>query len=207
MAPYKSVLLLSCVILLSGKSLAQADTAALNSIRRFQDHLNAEYKDPKTSPLDPKAVRKFNGLPFFPADLMYRVDAVLTVTDQEPYFLMMTSDNRPRNYRQYGVLEFKIDETEFKIPVHQSQNLIDNAAYADYLFFPFTDLTNGKTSYAGGRFIDLRIPKSGNTIVVDFNKAYNPLCAYSNRYSCPVVPEKNHLEIEVNAGVQHINKH
>lgn len=203
----KNLLLLTMVLILYGNCLAQADTAALNSIKKFQYHLNAEYKNPKSSPLEPKDLKNFKGLPFFAEDLAYRVEAKLIVTDQEPYFLMMTSNNRPKNFRQYGILEFTLNGSEFKIPVYQSQQLSGTDEYADYLFFPFTDLTNDKTTYGAGRYIDLRIPENGNIIIVDFNQAYNPLCAYSNRYSCPIVPVKNHLDIEVKAGVKYTAKH
>jgi TonB family protein len=78
--------------------------------------------------------------------------------------------------------------------------------HADHLFFPFTDETNGKETYGGGRYLDLRIPKSGDDIVIDFNMAYNPYCAYSSRYSCPIVPADNQMNIEVPAGVKYQKK-
>ena len=73
--------------------------------------------------------------------------------------------------------------------------------YRDYLFLPFTDNTNGEQTYTGGRYIDLSIP-DGDTIVVDFNKAYNPYCAYNKKYSCPIVPSVNNLDTEIRAGVK-----
>lgn len=201
------LLLIGLVIIFCESSFAQLDTAALNSVKRFQDHLNAEYKDPQNSPLEPNDLKKFKTLPFFPINLAYRVEAKLIVTDQEPYFLMMTSNNKPRNFRQYGLLEFNLNGVDFKVPVYQSENLVNKEGFADYLFFPFKDLTNDKTSYGAGRYIDLRIPKEGDILILDFNQAYNPLCAYSNRFSCPIVPEKNHLTIEINAGVKYDDKH
>lgn len=186
---------------------AQEDTVAINSIRKFQQELDAEYKDPKVSPLAPDELKEFRGHDYFQVDLKYRVEATLVVTEKEPYFKMMTSSNQPRNFRQYGILSFMIDGQELKIPVYQSQQLSGTDEYADYLFFPFTDLTNGHTTYSAGRYIDLRIPENGNRITVDFNKAYNPLCAYSDRYACPIVPAKNHVVLEIKAGVQYTGKH
>jgi uncharacterized protein (DUF1684 family) len=69
------------------------------------------------------------------------------------------------------------------------------------LFLPFLDNTNGDTTYGGGRYIDLRIPE-GDTIEIDFNKAYNPYCAYNSRYSCPIVPRENYLDTNIEAGVK-----
>ena len=74
------------------------------------------------------------------------------------------------------------------------------------MFIPFTDLTNGETSYEGGRYIDFKKPTQNN-VVLDFNKSYNPYCAYSARYSCPIPPIANHLLVEVNAGVKKFNEH
>lgn len=186
---------------------AQDDSVAMTSIRKFRQELDAEYRNPAKSPLNDEKLRAFTGHSFFPVDLNFRVEAMLTVTDKEPFFKMATSDNRTRNYRQYGIVEFAVQGKTFKLAVYQSQRLMGTEEYADYLFFPFTDLTNGVSSYEAGRYIDLRIPETGNKIIIDFNQAYNPFCAYSDRYSCPVVPEKNHLDIDVKAGVSFPGKH
>ena len=79
--------------------------------------------------------------------------------------------------------------------------------FENYLFLPFNDTSNGKTTYGGGRFIDLEIPEKGSkTISIDFNKAYNPLCAYNHKYSCPIPPAENNLSIEIPVGVKDYNK-
>ena len=78
--------------------------------------------------------------------------------------------------------------------------------YSNHLFIPFNDITNGVETYDAGRYIDLEIPK-GDTIIIDFNKAYNPYCAYNDGYSCPIPPEENNLEVEVKAGVMAFEKH
>ena len=81
--------------------------------------------------------------------------------------------------------------------------LKDLKEYKDHLFLPFRDLTNDVETYIGGRYIDLTIPK-GNKITIDFNKAYNPYCAYNyTDYSCPIVPEENKLQTRVLAGIKY----
>jgi len=77
---------------------------------------------------------------------------------------------------------------------------MDQPGWEDYLFLPFLDDTNGNTTYGGGRYVDLRIPKN-DTITIDFNTAYSPYCAYNENYSCPIVPRENYLDIKVKAGV------
>ena len=76
---------------------------------------------------------------------------------------------------------------------------------SNYLFLPFLDGTNGEGSYAGGRYIDLRIPE-GDRMEIDFNSAYNPYCDYNEKYSCPIVPRANYLPIQIVAGVKAYKK-
>ncbi|MFV9484298.1 DUF1684 domain-containing protein, partial [Christiangramia sp. ASW11-125] len=75
----------------------------------------------------------------------------------------------------------------------------------DYLFLPFTDETNGISTYDGGRYLDFSIPEE-KRVTIDFNRAYNPYCAYSGRYSCPIPPKENHLETAIPAGVKKFTK-
>ncbi len=114
---------------------------------------------------------------------------------------MKTTGTRLPEYVKYGELIFLLNENEFKLNLYQNVELIKKEGYADYLFLPFSDLTCGKESYLGGRYIDMRIPK-GDKVTIDFNKAYNPYCAYNHKYSCPIVPLDNDLEIEILAGVK-----
>jgi uncharacterized protein (DUF1684 family) len=188
-------------------SFAQLDSAqSLASITAFQKGLNEEYKDRAKSPLEPKDFKKFKGHEFFPANLKYRVNAKLIVSPGTPFFGMKTTTSRLAKERVYGHVEFILDGKQFRLPVYQSEDLMKTEEHADYLFFPFSDETNGKETYGGGRYIDLRIPKEGDDIIVDFNMAYNPLCAYSPRYSCPKVPAENQMDIEVKAGVKYKEK-
>lgn len=197
-------LILAIVLLNSLNSLAQQDSA-VQEILKFQETLNNEYRDPKSSPLKDKALKKFKKHDFFTIDLQYRVEATLAVTNESSFFPMKTSSQTPKEYRIYGMLTFKLKDKVYEVPVYQSKMLMTMEKYKDYLFFPFTDLTNGDLTYTAGRYIELSIPKSGNAIILDFNKAYNPYCAYTDGYSCPIVPVDNHLDVEVLAGVRYSN--
>jgi uncharacterized protein (DUF1684 family) len=160
---------------------AQTDSiAALNEIKMFQHELAKEYRDPAKSPLGKKA-NQFQGHEFFPINLKFRVVAKLKMTSNSPFFMMKTTSVRLDEERVYGILEFTLEGKQFQLPVYQSSNLLKTQEYKDYLFLPFTDLTNGFETYHGGRYIDLRIPK-GDEIIVDFNKAYNPYCAYASGF-------------------------
>ena len=172
----------------------------------FQRELNAEYKDATTSPLTEEDRKEFEGLDFFKYDSTYAVKAQFTRTEGEPVFKMKTTTDRLPEYVKYGILKFSVKGEKYQLNVYQNQDLKTQNGYEDYLFLPFSDETNGFESYGGGRYIDLRIPKD-DTLVIDFNSAYNPYCAYNHKYSCPIVPRENYLKTRIEAGVKAFGKH
>ena len=174
------------------------------TVEKFQKELNIEYADAKTSPLDANDLKVFKSLDFFPIDKKFFVLAKLVRTENEKPFKMKTSTDRKPLYVIYGEVHFAIDGKSFHLNVYKNIEFSKKKGFEDYLFLPFSDLTSGKESYIGGRYIDLRTPK-GNVIAIDFNTSYNPYCAYSHRYSCPIVPLENDLNIEIKAGVKKFN--
>ena len=180
----------------------KAVVTGIQSILDFQEELNAEFSDPETSPLSIEALRTFDGLPFFNPDTTYQVWARLERSPQALVFDMPTTTDRLARERRYGVLTFNLNGADFQLEVYQSPDLIMQEGMEDYLFLPFADRTNGETTYDSGRYMDLRIP-AGDSILLDFNRAYNPYCAYNVKYSCPIVPEVNRIETEVQAGVRY----
>ncbi|SIQ37117.1 DUF1684 domain-containing protein [Maribacter ulvicola] len=173
----------------------------LADILIFQEELNAEFKDPETSPLADRFRINFETLDFFEPDTSYVIEAEFVRTPEALPFLMPTTTGRESKEVVYGIAKFTIHGEAHELEVYQSPDLITQEKYEDYLFLPFTDNTNGKETYGGGRYLDLRIP-NGNTIILDFNKAYNPYCAYNKKFSCPLVPSVNRLETAVRAGVK-----
>jgi len=171
------------------------------SVEDFQKELNTQYADKQKSPLTVSDREHFNGLDFYPANEKFFVIANLVRTDSSKPFAMKTSTDRKPLYRKYGELHFTVDGKPMKLNVYQSLDLMKIDEYKDRLFLPYSDLTSGNETYIGGRYIDIIIP-SGNTIAVDFNKSYNPYCAYNHVYSCPLIPLENDLPIEIKAGVK-----
>jgi hypothetical protein len=172
----------------------------------FQRELNAEYKDATTSPLKDKDRKHFEGLDFFKFDAAYVVNAKFEKSPNENPFEMKTSTERRPMYIRYGELSFELKGKHYKLNIYQNLELIEKEGYEDYLFLPFLDETNGLESYGGGRYIDARIP-SGDTMEIDFNKAYNPYCAYNDKYSCPIVPRENYMKTKIEAGVKAFKKY
>ena len=179
-------------------------TAQEESLEEFQRNMNAKFSDPELTPLSKDDLAKFKKLDFFEIDSAFLVKAHFLRTPAEAPFKMETTTNRKPVYVKYGELYFNIKGKDFKLDVFQNQELISDPEYYNYLFLPFTDLTNGESTYSGGRYLDLRIPE-GDSIFLNFNKAYNPYCAYNGDFSCPIVPAENNLEIAVTAGVKNFN--
>jgi uncharacterized protein len=172
----------------------------------YQIEQNAKFKDATTSPLTDKDRKDFNGLDFFKFDSIYIVKAALKRTPESEWFNMKTTTERLSKERVFGQLTFEINDDSFNLNVYQGEENMQTEGLEDYLFLPFLDDTNGEESYGGGRYIDLRIPES-DSITIDFNKAYNPLCVYNEKFSCPIVPRVNYLPIEIKAGVKMYAKH
>ena len=188
------------LFIIFGKTLS-AQTSYDGEILQFQKDLNAEYKNPEESPLTPQEQEEFKGHSFYPIDSTYRVVAQFRKIEGPEEIQFPTSSGAIKTYDTYALATFELKGNTYQLPVYQSHALRQMEEYKDYLFLPFTDYTSGVETYGAGRYIDLRIPE-GNTIVIDFNKAYNPFCAYSPNYSCPIPPEANDLKLEVNAGIR-----
>jgi len=197
------------LLLASGSAGAQTAPGRLDSVAHaqqvasFQAHLNQEFRSPQESPLSAAERQAFTALPYYPVGYRYYVIAKLVRDTTAQMLPMMTSTARRPLYRRYGQVFFTLAGRALTLNVYQSQDLMTKPGLADYLFIPFTDLTNGHGSYGGGRYLDLRIPPAGvSTIVLDFNCAYNPSCAYNAGYSCPVPPPENRLALAIPAGVK-----
>ena len=192
------------ILFISLLSCAQKKRA-LKGETEFQKELNAKYKDASQSPLKDKDRKQFEGLDFFKFDSLYVVEASFKRTPNEKPFKMRTTTSRRPIYVKYGELSFNLKGESFTLNIYQNQELITKEGYEDYLFLPFLDETNGLESYGGGRYVDARIPE-GETMIIDFNQAYNPYCAYNDKYSCPLVPRKNYLKTRIEAGVKAFSK-
>jgi len=176
------------------------------TVEKHQEELNKHYRDSLTSPLKHEDRKLFHSLNFFPIDEQFKIAATLELTPNDPVFEMQTTTSRKPLYRRYGIAHFKLNNKWYQLNVYQNQELILDFEYRDYLFLPFTDETNGLETYKGGRYIDTRIP-TDSSFIIDFNLAYNPYCAYNSKYSCPVVPQENHLPLRITAGVKKFVAH
>lgn len=167
-----------------------------------QNELNSEFADKEKTPLTKKDFKKFKELPFFPIDTQYAVVAMLEFTPEDTVFKMKTTTDRLPEYRRAAIATFKINGVEYKLNLYKSLRLQGIEKYKNYYFLPYKDKTCGSESYGGGRFLDFDIENQVDEILIDFNMSYNPLCAYNEKYSCPIVPSENYIDVEVKAGVK-----
>jgi len=146
---------------------------------------------------------------FYPVNPKFRVVARFEKTQTAQWFEMPTSGKIRKVFRVYGTLSFTINDTLVKMNLYQSQGLMGSDEYKDYLFLPFTDATTGTETYESGRYIDLQTRDiKNNEVIIDFNKAYNPYCAYvSGVYNCPIPPRENHLAVAILAGEKTYGNH
>ncbi|QOD62146.1 DUF1684 domain-containing protein [Polaribacter haliotis] len=202
----KLVLLFTSLLIISCNSQGKR---ALVGETEYQQELNASYKDASKSPLKKKDLKNFKGLDFFPIDSTFIVTAKLTRTENAPTFEMATTTDRKPLYKEYGKLNFTLKGKDLELTIYQSQDDLRDEKYKDYLFLPFTDDTSGEDSYGGGRYMDVMITdiSEENTVELNFNNTYNPYCAYNDKYSCPLTPRKNHLDVEIKAGIKVFEKH
>lgn len=196
----KNFFLALCGSLIVFNSFAQHTTTYKDSIRAYIKKYVDEHEVVKGDD------RKY--LQFFPIDESYRVTAKIETTNDSKWFEMSTSGLIKKTFRSYGIATFKIHDTLLHLHIYQSQNLLQNDQYKNYLFIPFTDLTNGNSTYEAGRYIDITTDEiKNNQLVIDFNKAYNPYCAYvKNVYNCPIPPSENSLPISIFAGEKDYGK-
>lgn len=145
---------------------------------------------------------------FFPVNEKYRIVCRFERTVNSPWFKMESSGPIKKNYRVYGIIYFTINDTAVALNIYQSQDLMTMKQYKDHLFIPFTDATSGEETYESGRYIDLEIKDiASDKVVIDFNKAYNPYCAYvSGKFNCPIPPAENRLAVAISAGEKAFGK-
>jgi len=159
------------------------------------------FKNHQRSPLSPKEKKSFKGLRYYPFDAKYVFSGqieryILHINNPKYYATFLTNKGTNKRYVRYGKFHFKLDGREHTIEIYKS-------ILGDNLFIPFKDKTNGKESYEGGRYIDAEILE-GYKMILDFNMAYHPSCAYNDNFICVLPPKENIFDIEIRAGEKNL---
>ena len=191
-------------VLITTITFAGAQNAANSEFTKELKQFRKDYKKAmladERSPFESK--KELKSVTFFEPNENLKVKCLFIRTYEEKPFEMSTYSGDTKPYVKYGDLLFEIPgDATYRISVYQSLKGLKIPLYKDHLFVPFKDLTNGESTYGGGRYINLTLADIQQGIVyLDFNKAYNPWCAYGDGFSCPVPPKENHLNIKIEAG-------
>lgn len=187
-------------IIFSFSSCSQLKQPKLNAYAlSVEKHRTSIHKDmlSEEHPFNKEQKSKFIGFDYFPANESFKTIAELKFKKETEAINMVTSDGKTRKYLDVANLQFELQNQTYTLHLYQS---IDGNHY----FLPFTDETNGVSSYGGGRYLDIESQSiKGNTLELDFNLCYNPYCAFVEGYSCPIPPRNNHLNIKLEAGVKY----
>jgi hypothetical protein len=168
---------------------------AIQSFRKERDHF---FKTAPNSPLEEFDKVHFKGLKYFPIDLKYRFEGtieryIININDPKYYATFPTNKGPRKRYVRYGKFRFTYEGKEHSLELYKSIG-------SDVISIPFYDKTNGRETYEAGRYLDSEIIMPGYRMIVDFNLAYNPSCAYNEKFVCILPLEENRLKIEIRAG-------
>lgn len=194
----KYKLLIVALLLAACTSETEIQTNQINSLRQKKDEV---FRDEKQSPMSPKYIADFKGLDYFPIDMKYIVEATLTRTPQLTSERLVMNNGEKELFVKYGNVTFELDGKTHTLSIYENLE----PSPLDLLFLPFTDKSNDKTTYAGGRYVEVSRSKTG-TVTIDFNRAFNPYCVYNENYVCPIPPSENYIDAEINAGEKNFSK-
>ncbi len=176
-----------------------------DSIMLYRDGYIKELLAEKRQPVKPEDARY---LSFFEPDPAYRVWASYIETPGATPIMIPTHSGKDKPFRECGYVTFDLNGQSLKLHLYQMIDIMTGAVHGDDLFLPFNDLTNYDLTYGGGRYLDLSKKDIVNGgVIVDFNKCYNPYCAYGEGFSCPIPPAENRMSIEINAGEKMFTKY
>lgn len=160
-----------------------------NRTNKDQQMLNAE-----SSPLTQNQKDKFDGLSYYPVSYNYRIEGNFIANETPKEVNLMTSTGSKISLIEYGVVNFDIDGKSISLTVFQNKNLPEFSNKSEQLFIPFSDLTSGKETNAGGRYLAVDISGDRNSMVLDFNNAMNPYSVYNDKYVSVIPPTINNVK-------------
>lgn len=176
-----------------------------DEIRQHREKYKQDFLEDDHSPIKKKEDLQY--LLFFKADERYKLKANFLKTEKSEPIDFATMNGKTKKFIEYGTVSFTLKGKKCVLKTYQNLALLENPEYKDHLFLPFTDGTNGNETYEGGRYLDFQISEiADNHLIIDFNKAYNPYCAFSSGYSCPRPPEENNLPLSIKAGEKKFGK-
>ena len=160
-------------------------------LQEFRAERDDFFKRDHRAPLTTQQQRKFEGLAYFPDNPSLVIKAKIDRKVEPGIIRMETTKGEQQTYKRHGVVHFEVEGEATQVMLYASD-------HGHELFLPFRDATSGKETYGAGRYLDLHA--HGDQIVIDFNYAYNPNCAYNPEWNCPLPPAENWLKVPIRAG-------
>ncbi len=161
----------------------------LETFRRRKDQYFAN--DPH-SPLTPEQRDLFDGLRYYPENPDLRFELEAERLDEPDEVSLQTSTGDITEYLRWGRVHFEVEGQSATLTLYATPGL-------NSFFLPFMDATNGEETYGAGRYLEVE-PLADGKLLLDFNIAYNPYCAYNEHWSCPLTPKENRLTVPIQAG-------
>ncbi len=165
----------------------------MSEIETFRKAKDQFFKTSPQSPLTAEQKKEFSGLHYFPENPSLRFELLLERYAKLDRVTMQTSTGGVQEYFKVGQIRFKVGAQDAALQVYES---VDNPGS---YFVPFVDATAPAETYGAGRYLEPEEIHAGE-LLVDFNFAYNPYCAYNDRWSCPFPPPENRLKVRIEAG-------
>jgi len=162
----------------------------MNNLTAFRADKDDFYARHHQSPLTPAQKRDFKGLDYFPENTALRLEVDVETSQTSETIMIDTTGGQPQTYQRFGRFKFQVDGQSAELTIYKNQH-----GY----FLPFVDNLAGKETYPAGRYLEPEKLPNGR-FFVDFNLAYNPYCAYNEKWSCPITPAENRLKVSIRAG-------
>jgi uncharacterized protein (DUF1684 family) len=188
--------ILLIVILFYASTGNQGDSAYAAGILQEREDKDRFMQTSEESPLA-GTKKDFQGLKYYAPDPQYRIVANLIPVTNKKVVLLNTSDGKTQRYLEYAYAEFELNGIANKLLILE---IMDMGPFRGKLFLAFGDETSARETYGAGRYLDIQKVPGSKTITLDFNKAYNPYCAYNETFSCPLPPPENLLKVAIKAG-------
>lgn len=168
----------------------------MDQLIEFRKNKDVFFEHEPDSPLTDEQKKAFAGLRYFPHNPRLKFTVQVEEFQVKDEVKIQTSTGDLREYQRFGRFVFEVDGKPAELTLFTSES-----GY----FLPFIDGLAGKETYPAGRYLEVE-PLSEGKFQVDFNYAYNPYCAYNDRWSCPLTPFENRLEVPIAAGEKIFHK-
>ena len=164
----------------------------MSEITKFRHSKDQFFAQNHDAPLTHEQQQEFNGLTYYDENEELRFEIEPDLIEGRDIIEMQTSTGDVTSYQRWGTISFEVEGQPAKLTLYRDE-------HGGQFFLPFVDTTSGKETYGAGRYLDVEQTHDGE-ILVDFNYAYNPYCAYNEQWSCPLTPFENRIQVPIRAG-------